>query len=230
MENNNIQNKIKLLQKMALVMQQIGDVKKTGINKEQNYEYRTDEDISAKLNELFVANKIFFYQEVTGMQREQSNLTKSGGNLYLTEIQTVFHYVDIDTGYELVGQMRGAGEDRGDKGLYKAITGAKKYTHTVNFMLSDGSDPEKDVNYEVGKNGQSSTLPQGASKSEIQKGYAKTFKNSQNACDHMTVTTKVSKSEKNNGRTYEMCIDCGAFLKWLDNNEYDLTRDFINNS
>lgn len=104
-----------------------------------------------------------------------------------------------------------------------AITYARRYA--LSALLNIASEEDTDAQ----KTGES-RLPQGASKSEIQKGYAKTFKNSQNACDHMTVTTKVSKSEKNNGRTYEMCLDCGAFIKWLDNNEYDLTRDFINNS
>jgi hypothetical protein len=58
-----------------------------------------------------------------------------------------------DTGETLTSIYKGEGEDEGDKGLYKAYTGATKYFLTKNFLISSGdvlndvepNDPEADT-------------------------------------------------------------------------------------
>jgi hypothetical protein len=55
-----------------------------------------------------------------------------------------FKFIDGETGEELVFHSEGEGQDAGDKGIYKAITGAQKYALMKAFMIPTGDDPEAD--------------------------------------------------------------------------------------
>ena len=52
--------------------------------------------------------------------------------------------VDAQSGESLSSTIIGSGQDKGDKGPYKAYTGAQKYFLMKTFMIPTGDDPEKD--------------------------------------------------------------------------------------
>ena len=49
-----------------------------------------------------------------------------------------------ETGFSESSVTSGEGMDKGDKGIYKAQTGALKYYLSVTFMVATGDDPEQD--------------------------------------------------------------------------------------
>lgn len=51
---------------------------------------------------------------------------------------------DIETGFSESSLSLGEGTDKGDKAIYKAMTGALKYFFANNFIVATGDDPEKD--------------------------------------------------------------------------------------
>ncbi len=62
-----------------------------------------------------------------------------------TKIRTLvlsYRFYDIATGEYIEGSMEGDGADSGDKGVYKAITGAIKYIMTSTFLIPTNDDPE----------------------------------------------------------------------------------------
>lgn len=62
----------------------------------------------------------------------------------ITTIRVEFTLTDVETGEKLSVDIIGAGQDTGDKGIYKAYTGAYKYFILKTFMVPTGDDPEAD--------------------------------------------------------------------------------------
>ena len=54
-----------------------------------------------------------------------------------------YKFVDIESGESIGDFACGQGADKGDKGVYKAITGAIKYVYMKTFNIPTGDDPEK---------------------------------------------------------------------------------------
>jgi hypothetical protein len=63
-------------------------------------------------------------------------------NMVIAKFQ--FEIIDRETDEREVYQAFGSGADTGDKGLYKAYTGAIKYFLANNFLVAEGTDPEND--------------------------------------------------------------------------------------
>jgi hypothetical protein len=57
-------------------------------------------------------------------------------------VKMTFTWYDTETGESLVVEWAGSGSDKGDKGLYKAMTGAEKYVLLKTFLVPTGDDPE----------------------------------------------------------------------------------------
>jgi hypothetical protein len=67
------------------------------------------------------------------------------GDENLTTIKLSYEFINVDNPSEkLAGSFEGCGSDKGDKGAYKAITGALKYALTSTFLIETGDDPEKE--------------------------------------------------------------------------------------
>ena len=60
--------------------------------------------------------------------------------------------------------MSGSGQDAGDKGIFKAISGAQKYALMKAFMIPTGDDPEQDAGVDERNNRQSNPKANGKSK------------------------------------------------------------------
>ncbi len=52
--------------------------------------------------------------------------------------------LDVDSGESHVSTAYGQGQDKGDKGVYKAATGAEKYFLLKTFLIATGDDAEKE--------------------------------------------------------------------------------------
>lgn len=141
------------MSKLAKVMQEVKYIEKKGYNKFNRYKYATESDVSEKIREvLSELNVIMMPDVVENSTREHTN--RKGHVEYIATVKVKFTFIDGDTGEELSIHSVGEGQDAGDKGYYKAITGAHKYALMKAFMIPTGDDPEQDVQMEEGNSPQ----------------------------------------------------------------------------
>ena len=134
-----------LATKLSSIMGELGSVEKKGFNKAQNYRFVRESDVVAALVPLLAKNKIMLRQSVVSSNREPLYQTNSGLTMWLTRCIVEFQWLDGETGEILeTVTVPGEGADTGDKGIYKAMTGAEKYFLMKTFLISTGDDPEAD--------------------------------------------------------------------------------------
>lgn len=123
-----------LYQKLFNIMEAVDYIQKDKTNDFHKYNYASERAIKERIHEQLVKNKVLFIFNISN-QRRDSNITF---------IDTAYKFIDVDSGEVLEGTFCGSGEDKGDKGLYKAITGAIKYILTSTFLIPTGDDPENE--------------------------------------------------------------------------------------
>lgn len=135
---------MKALHKKLLAVQG-GLVKETGRNDTQRYNYLSEEDVLREIDRRMTDAGIVSW--VTCLAYETSVYeAPSRDGVRLVRSATVkikLTLTDAESGEALECEMPGTGEDSGDKAIYKALTGAKKYAYKEAFRLAAGDDPEK---------------------------------------------------------------------------------------
>jgi hypothetical protein len=137
----------KLAGKLTHVMASVDRVKKRGKNTHFNYDFATEADINAAVRQHLAEQKVIVLPAIVGVSR----------NGHMTSLDMRFTIIDGDSGARIILPWAGAGEDKGDKGIWKAITGAVKYFIAKSFLIPTGDDPEivnsreKDERREVNK-------------------------------------------------------------------------------
>lgn len=121
-----------LAKKLVKVMASLKAVKKTGYNDFHKYAYATEADVLDEVRDALAKENIFIFQSVEGVTKESD----------LTTVMIQYTFVDGDTGETMNVKAAGQGKDSGDKGIYKAQTGANKYFLLKNFLIPTGDDPE----------------------------------------------------------------------------------------
>lgn len=59
------------------------------------------------------------------------------------KVKVGYRLIDVDSGDSYYCEMLGLGQDKGDKSIYKALTGAYKYMQRQVFAIPTGDDPDK---------------------------------------------------------------------------------------
>jgi len=123
--------------KIIAVMRDVGYVQKAGHNDFQNYKYATEADAIAALRPAMIKHGLCMVPSVESITQDEY------GNTNVT-----IHYRILDEdGNFMSFRAAGSGNDKnnkgvGDKGIYKALTGASKYALLKTFMMETGDDPE----------------------------------------------------------------------------------------
>jgi len=127
-------------------MSEIEYIQKDKKNAFHNYSYASEQVIKETVHPLLVKHKVLFLPATSHFEsKEIETATKSGTRRsLLTSGSFGFIFFDVDSGESYEGSMPAAGMDEGDKGTYKAITGAIKYILTTAFLIPTGDDPEVD--------------------------------------------------------------------------------------
>jgi hypothetical protein len=120
--------------KIAKVMSQVSRVPKNGYNSFHKYNYATESDLTESIRPILQEAGLAFFSNVLDQSREGE----------FTKVQMEFTLADIETGEVMKSIYWGEGQDKGDKGLYKAYTGATKYFLMKTFLIPTGDDPEAD--------------------------------------------------------------------------------------
>lgn len=129
-----------LAKKLAEVTQATSWVEKRGKAPDSigGYQYAMAVDIYATVRKALADRNI---AQTVGVNEVHHEAKGDGGNI-LTTITGDLSFIDGDTGEVISVPFAGAGMDKGDKGLYKAITGGVRDALKANFLLPTGSDPE----------------------------------------------------------------------------------------
>ena len=134
-----------LASKLAYITGQMARIPKEGFNKAQSYKFVRESDVAEKVSALLAEKSIYLHQTVRQHQMTELYKTQSGNMMWLCEVVMEFQFIDGGTGEASpIATFVGHGADTGDKGIYKAMTGAEKYFLMKTFLVSTGDDPEAD--------------------------------------------------------------------------------------
>lgn len=140
--------------KVAEVMQNVSRVPKNGFNDFHKYKYTTESDLTESIRPILLDAGMAFFSNVLEQERDGE----------FTKVKMEFTLADIETGETLKSTYWGEGQDKGDKGLYKAYTGATKYFLMKTFLIPTGDDPEGDASVDERNNKQEPNYPKNNSK------------------------------------------------------------------
>lgn len=133
-----------LAKKLALILGAVGKVKKSGHNSFHNYDYVTENDLVYAVRDKLSEAGIFVF---TSAESQHVEIIKDEEKTTaLTTVAMRHTFIDGETGESFSVMSQGQGTDVGDKGAYKAMTGAMKYFLYKCFMIPTGDDPEGDEN------------------------------------------------------------------------------------
>jgi hypothetical protein len=126
-----------LITKLTEVQASISGVAKTGFNDFHSYSYAEEAAIVAACRDELAKRGVMIIPSIQTVKQEGT----------LTTIETSYTFCDGTTGEQFVTTWAGTGSDKGDKGLYKAITGSQKYVLLKTFLIPTGEngvadDPE----------------------------------------------------------------------------------------
>lgn len=133
------------------IMSKVAYVQRTGKNAFHGYKYAGEADLLEKLRPAMVEAGLMLLPSVKSVAPIDEH-----GNVLVQMEYTLIHK-DGDVWPEKIGAA-GMGNDRakngsvGDKGVYKAITGANKYVLFKLFQIETGDDPEVDSQHDKASN------------------------------------------------------------------------------
>jgi ribosomal protein L11 len=134
-----------LATKLAEITGLMAGIPKEGWNANQKYRFVRETDVAEKVSQLLAERGIFLSQSVVTSSREALYTTSSGATMWMSHVEMSFQFIDGTSGeVSPTAIFPGDGADTGDKGIYKAMTGAEKYFLMKTFLVSTGDDPEAD--------------------------------------------------------------------------------------
>ena len=117
-----------------------GVFKREGNNTFDKYKYFSEAQYKILFTQLLSENGL----ELTSIEDRNIEFKGTEKMPFGNKVCLCFRLTDIETGFFEEGYMSGVGIDKGDKGIYKAYTGALKYYFANTCMVATGDDPEKD--------------------------------------------------------------------------------------
>ena len=132
-----------LRQKLIQVYSDIDHVEKAGTNSKQNYRFVRAADVLRAIRTSFAALGIYAETnyELLGTYDIKTN---AGGVMHTATVKATIVLHDADSNETKTISGLGDGADSGDKGIYKAQTGATKNALRNGSLLPDEADPEAD--------------------------------------------------------------------------------------
>ena len=136
------QDQQKIFAKLHAIQKDVKAMAKEGVNEFQRYKYLMEAQVAEQFKELLEKHGVVFLTSsvITGTFLP----AVSGIKQILTNVDVEYSFTDVESGQSVSGHAAGQGTDSGDKGVYKAITGAVKYIFMKNFLIPTGDDPENE--------------------------------------------------------------------------------------
>lgn len=121
--------------KILLVMEFVGPIAKDAHNDFHQYDYVSDAAVVRAMREGMIKYNLVLIPSYIASRKDGD----------LTTVEVDYTLIDVDSGESIISHAIGYGSDKGDKGIYKAQTGAEKYYLTKTFLIPTGDDPEKEA-------------------------------------------------------------------------------------
>lgn len=126
--------------KIRTALKEMGILKKGKENDFDKYKYFSEAQYKELFTKLFSNNEVEFSSSVDDVWEFIGTQKMPFGR----RVKMSFTISDVETGEKEVVVAFGEGTDKGDKALYKAMTGAVKYYFANNFIVATGDDAEKE--------------------------------------------------------------------------------------
>lgn len=139
-----------LVDKVLGAAQESGYVQKSGKHG-QGYSFADDESITTKFRDAMLAQGVLVFPEEIEVKHIQV-FEDPNGKAPNVLVTIGGHFTVTDGGATFKVSSLGQGLDRGDKAIYKAMTGFKKYAYRHLVMMATGDDPEQAREDEVAGN------------------------------------------------------------------------------
>jgi len=133
------------------IMKDCKKIEKDGTNAFHKYKYSSEAHVVAVIRASMIKHGVIIIPSVENYLVEDT----------MTTIQFKYRWIHVDSGEELETMTVGQGIDKGDKGAYKAITGANKYMLMKTLQLSTDDDPEADATTDKIANADPGEVPVG---------------------------------------------------------------------
>ena len=127
-----------IYKKLANVMKGVEKIPKNGVNQHFNYKFVQEADLTEHIRKLLIKEGLVMIPTVNNIWRDV------GDKRIMTRVHVTYRIVDVDSGEKIHTDWYGESLDAGDKGIYKAYTGAGKYMMMKTFLIVSGDDPEED--------------------------------------------------------------------------------------
>lgn len=135
--NAKLQQKKNQLRK---ALKEKGVLQKGGKNDFDHYKYFSEAQYKELFTELFSANNLELKFDEIDYETFQGSQKMPNGRVVKLE----FMLTDCETGFYETTTISGEALDKGDKGGYKAYTGALKYYLANTFMVATGDEVESE--------------------------------------------------------------------------------------
>lgn len=134
-----------LYEKLLEMQKRVDNVMKDGQNTSDKYDFASDENVLDKFRPMMDEMGLLLIPEVAGHELHEG-VTKSGTTRYLTEIEFIMIWHDVESGEELRVRSYAQGVDlAGEKGVGKAATYNEKYFLLKFFHVpTKKDDPDND--------------------------------------------------------------------------------------
>ena len=142
--------KLNLRQKLIQIYNELDHVDKAGDNTKQHYKFVRAADVMRPVRAAFAKWGIYAEPDFTLLGTYDIK-TNNGGNMHTATVKATIVLFDADSDETKTISGLGDGADGGDKGIFKAQTGAVKNALRNGLLLPDegdpnGGDPEADEN------------------------------------------------------------------------------------
>jgi ERF superfamily len=134
---------LNLRAKLAAVYEKVDHIEKTGHNVKQNYDFVKAADVLHAIRKALVEFRVYAENNFDLLSTYDIK-TNSGGNMHTATVKAFIVFHDLDSDEKITASGLGDGADGGDKGIYKAQTGAIKNALRNAFLVPDAADPEAD--------------------------------------------------------------------------------------
>lgn len=134
-----------IAKKICKIMEECENLEKKGYNKFHDYWYVREAEAVNGIRRLLGKHGLAIIPHV--MKETLTSVPSKSGQQNLTRTEINYHLICSETGEERVVPWVGFGQDTGEKGFYKALTGSHKYFLMKVFNVSAGdehSDPENE--------------------------------------------------------------------------------------
>lgn len=133
-----------LREKLITVYQELDHVEKAGRNQKQGYNFVRSADVLREVRKVFAAHRICVETADFELLGTYDIKTNAGGTMHSSTVKVTIIVHDADSDEKMRFCGLGDGADSGDKGIYKAQTGAVKNALRNGLLLPDEADPEAD--------------------------------------------------------------------------------------